>query len=85
MNDTLHSRKTSALNEDGLKPSGVNRLRGINSQMLARVPAYLTVDVVKPPIVGAAHVDTWHFLLCGLWLSGLRLGEALAGQDVRLF
>src|SRR5262249_47386098 len=30
-----------------------------------------------PEVVGAARAASWHVLMEGLWLSGLRLGEAL--------
>ncbi|MES2788315.1 MAG: site-specific integrase [Planctomycetota bacterium] len=30
-----------------------------------------------PKVIGAQHVEGFHFLLVGLWLSGLRLDEAL--------
>lgn len=51
-------------------------------RMLAKVPAALTAKPTKqdpePEAPSAAMVASWEHLLNGLWLSGLRLSEAMS-------
>lgn len=54
--------------------SGARRMKGrpITLEELERMLA------ATPKVVGEAAADSWRLLLQGLWVSGLRLGEAMA-------
>ena len=56
-------------------PKGISRGKAKGRSLATEEVERMLAAV--PKVVGAEDVDIYKRLLCGLWLSGLRLGEAL--------